>query len=230
MTSREGRMQTRRMASWSASRVAVSMSPVIATTGGKTFHFSAPCNRVLRKNKSHARTVEEMKRLLHGAGAVIGRRSKSMRETTSGMPRSNVRGLACGLVALLLLTAGLSNDRAPSARAQSKPAQKQPNIVWLVLDDASANLGVYGDPQAVTPNMDRLAREGARFTRAFANAPVCAPSRSSLVTGMYVTTTGAHHMRSKLVNPPETFMSLLRKTGYYVAWPGKGDINFDPAD
>ena len=153
-----------------------------------------------------------------------------MRETTSGTPRSNVRGLACGLVALLLLTAGLSNDRAPGASSRSKPAQKQPNIVWLVLDDAGANLGVYGDPQAVTPNMDRLAREGARFTRAFANAPVCAPSRSSLVTGMYATTTGAHHMRSKLVNPPETFMSLLRKAGYYVAWPGKGDVNFDPAD
>jgi uncharacterized sulfatase len=78
--------------------------------------------------------------------------------------------------------------------------------------------------------MDRLAREGARFTRAFANAPVCAPSRSSLVTGMYATTTGAHHMRSQLVQPPETLMSLLRKAGYYVAWSGKGDINFEPTD
>src|SRR5262249_38424500 len=59
---------------------------------------------------------------------------------------------------------------------------------------------------------------------------VCAPSRSGLVTGMYATTIGSHHMRSKLIDPPETFMSLLRKSGYYVAWPGKTDFNFDPVD
>src|SRR4030095_7317395 len=110
------------------------------------------------------------------------------------------------------------------------PAKKQPNIIWLILDDASPTLGCYGDAQAITPNMDRLAREGARFTRAFTHAPVCAPSRSGLVTGMYPTTIGSHHMRSRLINPPETFMSLLRKTGYYVTWPGKTDFNFDLAD
>ena len=109
-------------------------------------------------------------------------------------------------------------------------AASQPNIVFLVLDDASPTLGSYGDPQAITPNMDRLAREGARFTRVFTHAPVCAPSRSGLVTGMYPTTLGSHHMRSRLIQPPETFMSLLRKAGYFVAWPGKTDFNFDPAD
>ena len=110
----------------------------------------------------------------------------------------------------------------------SVAAQTQrPNIVWLILDDASLNLGAYGDTQAITPNMDRLAREGALFTRAFATTPVCAPSRSTMVTGMYAVTTGAHHMRSKIVNPPETMMSVLRKSGYFVGWPGKGDFNFD---
>ena len=92
-------------------------------------------------------------------------------------------------------------------------------------------LGCYGDPQAITPNMDRLAREGARFTHCFAHAPVCAPSRSGLITGRYPTSTGTHHMRSKLISPPPTFTSLLRKAGYFVAWPGKTDFNFDvPAD
>jgi uncharacterized sulfatase len=109
-------------------------------------------------------------------------------------------------------------------------AGSRPNIVFLVLDDASPTLGSYGDPQAITPNMDRLAREGARFTRVFTHAPVCAPSRSGLVTGMYPTTIGSHHMRSRLIQPPETFMSLLRKAGYHVAWPGKTDFNFDPGD
>jgi N-sulfoglucosamine sulfohydrolase len=144
------------------------------------------------------------------------------------MPRRRRRcPLACGLVVLLTLGFSLGGDRAaPAARM---PTAK-PNIIWLVLDDASPNLGAYGDPKAITPNMDGLAREGALFSRAFTHAPVCAPSRSGLVTGMYATTIGTHHMRSKLIHPPETFMSLLRKAGYYVAWPGKTDFNFENAD
>jgi hypothetical protein len=115
--------------------------------------------------------------------------------------------LAPGLVVLLTLGFSLGGDRAsPAARM---PTVK-PNIVWLVLDDASPNLGAYGDPKAITPNMDRLAREGALFTRAFTHAPVCAPSRSGLVTGMYPTTIGSHHMRSKLIHPPETARPPLR--------------------
>ena len=125
-----------------------------------------------------------------------------------------------------MIAALLCLGLAQSALAAAAP----PNIVFLVLDDASPTLGAYGDPQAITPNMDRLAREGARFTRVFTHAPVCAPSRSGLVTGMYPTTIGSHHMRSRLIQPPETFMSLLRKAGYFVAWPGKSDFNFDPGD
>jgi uncharacterized sulfatase len=137
---------------------------------------------------------------------------------------------AFGLIALLLLVSGMSDYRPSIHSEQNKPAKTRPNIIWLVLDDASPTLGAYGDAQAVTPNMDRLARQGARFTNAFTHAPVCAPSRSGLVTGTYPTAIGSHHMRSKLIIPPETFMSLLRKAGYYVAWSGKTDFNFDPAD
>lgn len=103
----------------------------------------------------------------------------------------------------------------------------RPNIVWLVSEDMSADLGCYGDAQAITPNLDRFAAQGARFTRAFTHAPVCAPSRSGLITGQFPTTIGSHHMRSKLIEPPPTFTSLLRKAGYFVAWPGKTDFNFD---
>src|SRR5262245_9925000 len=112
--------------------------------------------------------------------------------------------------------------------AAAQGAGSRPNIIWLVLDDASPALGSYGDPQAITPSMDRIAREGARFTRAFTHTPVCAPIRSGLVTGMYPTTVGTHHMRSLRIDPPETFMSMLRKAGYFVSWPGKVDFNFDP--
>src|SRR6478752_10759930 len=84
-------------------------------------------------------------------------------------------------------------------------AADKPNIVFLTCEDISPNLGCYGDPDAITPNLDRLASQGARFTRAFTHAPVCAPSRSGLITGMYPTTIGSHHMRSALLKPPVTF-------------------------
>ena len=120
--------------------------------------------------------------------------------------------------AVLLLAAGPLLADAP----------KRPNVVWIVAEDLSPTLGCYGDKDAVTPNLDRLASQGARFTRCFTHAPVCAPSRSGLVTGMYPTTMGSHHMRSTLKNPPTTFMEELRKAGYFVAWPGKTDFNFAP--
>jgi N-sulfoglucosamine sulfohydrolase len=112
-------------------------------------------------------------------------------------------------------------------------AAEKPNIVFLTCEDTSPNLGCYGDPDAITPNLDRLASQGARFTRAFTHAPVCAPSRSGIITGMYPTTMGSHHMRSKLVKAAPMFTEYLRKAGYTICWPavggvGKTDFNFDP--
>lgn len=108
---------------------------------------------------------------------------------------------------------------------------KRPNILWIVTEDFSPNLGCYGDSDAITPNLDAFAKQSARFTRCFTHAPVCAPSRSGLITGQYPTTMGSHHMRSKLTTPPPLFVDGLRKAGYFVAWPGKTDFNFDvPAD
>jgi uncharacterized sulfatase len=107
-------------------------------------------------------------------------------------------------------------------------AADRPNVIWIVAEDLSPNLGCYRDPDARTPHLDKLASQGARFTRAFTHAPVCAPSRSGLITGMYPTTLGSHHMRSKLTTPPKLWTDELRKAGYFVAWPGKTDFNFDP--
>jgi uncharacterized sulfatase len=110
-------------------------------------------------------------------------------------------------------------------------AARPPNIVWIFGEDMGPELGCYGDPNAITPNMDRLARDGARFTRCFTHAPVCAPSRSGLITGRYPTSIGTHHMRSTLLKPPPLFTDYLRQAGYVVAWPtatnrGKTDFNF----
>jgi N-sulfoglucosamine sulfohydrolase len=106
-------------------------------------------------------------------------------------------------------------------------AAARPNIVWIVGEDLGPELGCYGDKYARTPNIDNLASQGARFTRAFTHAPVCAPSRSGLITGRYPTSIGTHHMRSKLLRPPPTFTQRLRECGYHVSWPGKTDFNFD---
>ncbi len=101
-----------------------------------------------------------------------------------------------------------------------------PNLVLLVGEDTGRHLGCYGDPAAHTPNLDRLAARGARYTHAFTHSPVCAPSRAGLVTGCYPTTFGAHHMRSTALNPPPMFTRWLRDAGYHVSWPGKTDFNF----
>ena len=113
-------------------------------------------------------------------------------------------------------------------------AAEKPNIVFITCEDISPNLGCYGDPDALTPNLDAFAKAGARFTRAFTHAPVCAPSRSGIITGMYPTSMGSHHMRSKLTTTPPLFVDYLRKAGYTVCWPtagaggvGKTDFNFD---
>ncbi len=108
-------------------------------------------------------------------------------------------------------------------------APKGPNILWITCEDMSPDLGCYGDTYARSPNLDRLAKQGARFTRAFTVAGVCAPSRSAIITGMYPTTIGTHHMRCKGV-PPEyvrCFTEYLRALGYYCTNNVKTDYNFD---
>ena len=104
----------------------------------------------------------------------------------------------------------------------------------------SPHLGVYGDTLARTPVLDRLARESIRYTRAFTTAPVCAPSRAAIITGMYQTTIGAQHMRTTedrvpelpgpyLAVPPfyvKAFPEYLRAAGYYTTNRAKTDYQF----
>ena len=114
----------------------------------------------------------------------------------------------------------------PLALAASLAAEPpaRPNIILIVAEDMSPDLGCYGAPDARTPNLDRLAAEGARFTRAFTHAPVCAPSRSGLVSGRHPLAYGGQHMRSQVVAHPAPFTRALAAAGYAVLWPGKTDL------
>jgi arylsulfatase A-like enzyme len=97
-------------------------------------------------------------------------------------------------------------------------AEPRPNILWIVAEDFSPNLGCYGDPDARTPNLDRLAAQGVRFNRAFSHAPVCAAARSTLITGMSPASLGSQQMRTIVPKPDSirTFPELLRKAGYFT--------------
>lgn len=133
---------------------------------------------------------------------------------------------------------------APIALAESRP-----NIVWIISEDASPHIGCYGETLIETPHLDRLAQEGVRFTRAYVTSPVCSPSRSALMLGMYPSRFGAHHHRSQRVtgkgggntayyesykidnsNYLELIPDLFREAGYYIVNSGKSktDYNFQP--
>ena len=112
--------------------------------------------------------------------------------------------------------------------AKSNSSQELPNILWIVSEDNSASyLGCYGNKQATTPNIDKLASEGILYENAFANAPVCAPMRNSIITGNFASTLGCHNMRSEYQIPDKFkfFPQYLRKAGYYCTNNAKEDYN-----
>src|SRR5215213_9925334 len=108
-------------------------------------------------------------------------------------------------------------------------AAEQPNILWITCEDMSPNLGCYGDHYSVTPNLDAFAAKGMRYTNAISNAPVCAPARTTIITGVYPPSIGAEHMRS-IVNLPagfRLFPQYLRDGGYYATNNSKEDYNVE---
>ena len=96
----------------------------------------------------------------------------------------------------LLIAAGIVALLAPLATIAAEQGQNPLNILWLIAEDFGPHLGCYGTKQVTTPNLDRMAAAGVRYTRCFVTCPVCSPSRSALMTGMYQTTIGAHNHRS----------------------------------
>lgn len=107
-----------------------------------------------------------------------------------------------------------------------------PNIIWLTSEDNSPFFGCYGDKFATTPNLDKLASEGFLYTHAYANAPVCAPTRNTILTGVYACSGGNEHMRSNYTKSDivKTYPEYLREIGYYCTNNVKTDYNLGNFD
>lgn len=106
-------------------------------------------------------------------------------------------------------------------------AEKLPNILWITSEDNGPHLGAYGDTYATTPHLDALAGRGMIYLNAWSTAPVCAPARTTLISGVYPTSTGSQHMRSESVLPPymKMYPQYLREAGYYCTNNSKEDYN-----
>ena len=110
----------------------------------------------------------------------------------------------------------------------NRTANLRPNILWITCEDLSPILGCYGDKIANTPNIDLFAQNAVRFSNAYASAPICTPARSSLITGVYASSMGTHHLRGVVPKSDKIkcFTEFLRKQGYYCTNNVKEDYNF----
>ena len=139
------------------------------------------------------------------------------------------------------LAAGTGALAACSSSGQEQASSAKPNVLWIIAEDFSPDLGCYGDPTVSTPRIDKLASEGVLYTQACVTAPICSIARSALLTGMYQTAIGAHNHRShrddnyRLPEGVIPFPDLFRQAGYHtsnlaktsVGGTGKTDFNFN---
>jgi arylsulfatase A-like enzyme len=141
--------------------------------------------------------------------------------------RALPRLVLAGTLVLAAVSGGLAGQ--PTAQPTGQPVSaERPNVLWITSEDNAAHwLGCYGNVVASTPRLQELAGQSMRFENAFANAPVCAVARSTILTGCYAVTTGTQHMRSRY-RIPERFrpsVSYLREAGYYCSNRSKTDYN-----
>ncbi len=110
----------------------------------------------------------------------------------------------------------------------SKQEPPKPNILWITIEDTSPQfVGCYGNPDARTPVIDRLAAEGVRFTNAFSTGTVCSPSRTAIITGVktYKTGTGNHRSKYPIPGFMKGFPYYLQQAGYFTSNNKKTDYN-----
>ena len=139
--------------------------------------------------------------------------------------RQAIRAILIGLFGISLALPLDAQDRLSDSDSDSD--SDRPNILWLSTEDIGPQLGCYGDPVAKTPNLDALADRGMVFDIAWSNYPVCAPARTTIITGMYAVANGGGHMRCSRPLPQGVamFPQLLREAGYVCTNQKKEDYN-----
>jgi arylsulfatase A-like enzyme len=141
-----------------------------------------------------------------------------------------MRTRGVGRVTAVCLAALLATATTACQRAEPPPASRPPNVVVILVDDLRwDDIGVAGHPFVETPAIDRLAREGTRFTNAFATTPLCSPSRAAILTGQYVHTNGIvdNTARDAASHKLETFAIPLARAGYQTGFFGKWHMGND---
>jgi N-sulfoglucosamine sulfohydrolase len=130
----------------------------------------------------------------------------------------------------ILLIAGFQTLFSGCNSMQKQENNDRPNILVLIAEDISPDLGCYGNEYATTPNIDKMAEGGMVYDFALTTTPICAPSRSTLASGLYATSLGTQHLRSEIPFPEKlkTLPELLRENGYFTSNRDKTDYNFDP--
>ncbi len=143
---------------------------------------------------------------------------------------------------LVFLSLSCNSIKSEAPDKGSDTAPERPNIIWIVGENLNLDLGIYGTENVATPNLDSLGRNGMLYTHVFSTSPVCAPSRSAFMTGMYQTSTDTHNMRShreddyRLPDGVRPVTHRLGDAGYFTAnitnigdrivGTGKLDLNF----
>jgi len=146
------------------------------------------------------------------------------------------------LVSAILMGLSCNSSRMEDQAVEAEVAPQHPNIIWIVGENLNLDLGIYGAENVATPNLDSLGKHGMLYTHVFSTSPVCAPSRSAFMTGMYQTTTDTHNMRShreddyQLPDGVRPVTHRLGDAGYFTAnissigdrivGTGKLDLNF----
>ncbi len=117
--------------------------------------------------------------------------------------------------------------RASDAQPQSLASALRPNILWVTSEDNGPELGCYGDQFADSPNIDALAARGMIYANCWSNAPVCAPARTTIISGIFPTSLGAQHMRSQVQLPEiaKLYPQFFHELGYYCTNNSKEDYN-----